>query len=111
MNSAVCATEHDVSPEAAIAAVRNHDGPVVIDLDETLYLRNSTEDFIDSARPRVPALVIMAILDALRPWRWTGGEPTRDAWRVRAIMLFMPWTLWRWRRHVTDLAAHFRNTA
>jgi hypothetical protein len=67
-------TEHDVSPEMVIAAIRSYDGPILLDLDETLYLRNSTEDFIDSARPRLLALILMCFLDLVKPWRWTGGE-------------------------------------
>ena len=38
-------------PDPVIEAILTHRGPVLLDLDETLYLRNSTEDFIDSARP------------------------------------------------------------
>ncbi len=37
-----------------------HRGPVLIDLDETLYLRNSTEDFIDCAHPALAALLLNA---------------------------------------------------
>ena len=43
--------QHDASPDAALAAVCAHEGPLFVDFDETLYLRNSTEDFIDCARP------------------------------------------------------------
>jgi len=43
--------QYDASPDAALTAIRTHEGPVLVDFDETLYLRNSTEDFIDCARP------------------------------------------------------------
>lgn len=102
-------TAHDVSPEAAIRAIQDHDGPVLLDLDETLYLRNSTEDFIDSAYPRLLALLLMRILDILKPWRWTGGEATRDVWRVRLISICLPWTRNRWRSRVVELAQSFTN--
>ena len=75
----------ECAPAAAIAAVQAHVGPILVDLDETLYLLNTTEDFIDSAKPGVLALILMRGLDILKPWRFTGGETTRDAWRVRAI--------------------------
>lgn len=105
MNAAAGVTLYDAPPEAAIAAVSDYDGPVLVDLDETLYLRNSTEDFIDSARPGLPALVVLRLLDLVAPWRWTGGEPSRDVWRVRTIMLLFPWTIAVWRRRVVKLAA------
>lgn len=100
---------HDVTPQTAIEAVRQHDGPLLLDLDETLYLRNSTEDFIDESRPRLPALVLLRALEIIRPWRWTGGDATRDVWRVRLILLLFPWTLGRWQRSVAGLAARFAN--
>ena len=102
-------TLHDVAPEAAIAALCSHDGPVLLDLDETLYFRNSTEDFIDSARPGTLALLLLRFLDLLMPWRWTGGESTRDVWRVRLITLFFPWITKRWRHRVGHLAETYGN--
>ena len=102
-------TPHDASPEVAIGAIRAYGGPLLLDLDETLYLRNSTEDFIDSARPRLPALLLMRLLDAIKPWRWTGGDATRDVWRVRAVSLFFPWIGSGWKRRVAGLAGDFTN--
>ncbi|HTE92517.1 MAG TPA: haloacid dehalogenase-like hydrolase [Bradyrhizobium sp.] len=109
MRCAVVITPHDVSPETAIGAIRDHGGPVLLDLDETLYLRNSTEDFIDSARPCLPALLLMRMLDVIQPWRWTGGEATRDVWRVRLISICFPWTGNRWNNRVAGLAKNFAN--
>jgi hypothetical protein len=82
---------------------------VLIDLDETLYLRNSTEDFIDCARPALVALLLMRMLDVIRPWRWSGGDRTRDVWRVRCILLFFPWTRSVWAKRVASLAASAAN--
>lgn len=107
----VDATPHDVSAEQALAAVVGHRGLMLLDLDETLYLRNSTEDFIDTARPRTLALLLLRLLDALRPWRWTGGAVTRDDWRVRLISSCFPATVTRWRREVSVLAARHGNAA
>jgi len=109
MNAAHVITPHDASPETAIGAILDFGGPVLLDLDETLYLRNSTEDFIDSARPRLPALLLMRMLDVIRPWRWTGGETTRDVWRVRFISICFPWTGNRWKNRVVGLAKNFTN--
>lgn len=102
-------SRHDVTPQAALQAVEDHVGPVLVDLDETLYLRNSTEDFIDCARPAVLALILLRMLDALRPWQLTGGEPTRDVWRLGLIAAFFPWTMLLWRWRVAGLAARHAN--
>ncbi|MEY2654829.1 MAG: hypothetical protein RLZZ524_1857 [Pseudomonadota bacterium] len=103
------ATPHDTSVEQALLAIGRHRGLLLLDLDETLYLRNSTEDFIDTARPRTLALLLLRLLDALRPWRWTGGAVTRDAWRVRLILSCFPATAARWRREVDGLARRHGN--
>ena len=109
MSSADFGTPHDVAPELAIAAILAHDGPILLDLDETLYLGNSTEDFLDTARPGLLALLLMRMLDVVKPWRWTGGEATRDVWRVRLVSAFLPGTERFWKRRVGDLAARFAN--
>jgi haloacid dehalogenase-like hydrolase len=103
------ACHYEASPDAALAAVRAHAGPLLIDLDETLYLRNSTEDFIDCVRPGVLGLLLLRVIDALKPWRLTGGINTRDTWRVCAISTFFPWTHWRWRANVPFLAERYVN--
>ncbi|WP_353475865.1 haloacid dehalogenase-like hydrolase (plasmid) [Salipiger sp. H15] len=99
------------TPEEALALLRGCDGPVILDLDETLYLRNSTEDFIDTARPRLPAFALLRMIELARPWRWTGGPVTRDSWRICGILLLFPWTRLLWRRRVRALAADHANAA
>src|ERR1700680_807846 len=100
---------HHTEPEAALEAVVHHDGPLLLDLDETAYLRNSTEDFLDTARPGLPALLLLRLLDAFRPWRWTGGELTRDLWRVCLVITLIPWIWMLRRRRVKSLGAQFAN--
>jgi hypothetical protein len=106
MSNAPC--QYDASPDATLAAVRAHEGPVVVDLDETLYLCNSTEDFIDCAWPGLLALLLLRVLDVLKPWRLTGID-TRDVWRVCAISTFLPWTHRRWRAKVPFFAERHVN--
>src|ERR1700759_3932982 len=88
-----------VSEQEALGWAASYDGPVIVDLDETLYLQNSTADFINCAVPGVVALLLLKCLDLIAPWRWTGGRSTRDNWRVRLVMAVLPWTLARWRSH------------
>jgi hypothetical protein len=109
MTIAVQCSAYDAGPDEAIEAIGQHDGPLFVDLDETLYLGNSTEDYLNLACPALLALLILRALDALRPWRWTGGESTRDTWRIIAIRTLLPWTQWRWHRHVGRLAAEYCN--
>jgi phosphoserine phosphatase len=109
MDVAIQNSSYDASPTETLEAIGHHDGPLFVDLDETLYLRNSTEDFINLAVPSLAALLILRTLDVLRPWRWTGGDFTRDTWRIRAIRTLLPWTQWRWRMHVGRLAAQYGN--
>jgi hypothetical protein len=56
MRSSPATCPYDASPDFTIAAIGAHEGPLLVDLDETLYLRNSTEDFIDCAWPGLLAL-------------------------------------------------------
>lgn len=108
VSATVSRRPHEQSPSSALAALRAHPGPAIIDLDETLYLRNSTEDFLDCARPALLALLLLRLLDVLRPWTLSGHN-TRDTWRVCAISIFFPWTIWRWRRNTTACAEAYVN--
>jgi hypothetical protein len=49
---------YDAPAEAALEAVRTHPGPMLIDLDETLYLRNFNQRLLRRGRYRTrsPAL-------------------------------------------------------
>jgi hypothetical protein len=80
-----------------------------VDLDETLCLSNSTEDFIDLARPALLAILLLRLSEIVQTWRISGGPSTRDVWRVQLIRLFFPWTIWRWRSAVPRLAQDFAN--
>lgn len=103
-------TLHDALPADAITAIRGFDGLLLVDLDETVYLSNSTEDFIDCAWPGFLAALLLGLLERARPWRWSSGAPTRDVWRVRLILLFFPWTTGRWRQRIPELCRDFNNT-
>ncbi|MEQ8968559.1 MAG: hypothetical protein RID91_22260 [Azospirillaceae bacterium] len=101
--------------DAALAA--RPDAPVVVDLDGTLLLRNSTECFLDAARPRLLAALILKAIDVAKPWRLlpAGGGSRSFAWRdplrVWAITLLMPWTWWLWRRRGAPAARRALNAA
>lgn len=104
-------TPYDCSPEEGLQAVAQHQGPLWVDLDETLYLHNSTADFLSHAWPGPLAFLLVKLVDLVGPWRLTGGAATRDSWRVAAVIVLMPWTLSHWRRRTGSLAARGTNAA
>lgn len=92
-----------VEPNALAAAMTPaRDRLLVVDFDETLWLRNSTEEFLASVRPVIVAASVLWLLDRLRPWRIIGGrsgaEIYKDWMRVLAVSLIAPWSLRVWER-------------
>jgi len=97
--------------EAAIAErVAAHSGPIIVDLDETLYLRNSTEEFIGLAVPSILAAYLLRFLDLASPWRFIGGPKCRDNWRILLVLILFPWTYLRWKKHCQNTVPKFINT-
>ena len=106
MEQAVAATADDletVDPEA----------PLILDFDETFWLRNSTEAFLDSVRPAWPAALLLAFLDLARPWRLLPGPEKDHVWRdwlrVLCVVVLFPWSLGRWRQIARTLGPQWRN--
>lgn len=83
---------------------------LIVDFDETLWLRNSTEEFLNSVRPRFLAALVLQILGFVRPWRFVrNGQHYRDWIRVLAVQVVAPWSLWRWRRKAAELGPRYVN--
>ena len=85
---------------------------VIVDFDETLWLRNSTEEFLSSVRPRFLAAMVLQVLGFIRPWKLLQrGSPNhyRDWIRVLAVLTIAPWSLWLWRRRAADLGPRLVN--
>ncbi|OQB43464.1 MAG: hypothetical protein BWY09_00165 [Candidatus Hydrogenedentes bacterium ADurb.Bin179] len=74
---------------------------VILDFDHTLYLGNSTEDFLSAARPGFVAYLLVLFSDFIVAFSgrrgWCRPERWRDYMRVCAVTLLMPWTWWWWR--------------
>lgn len=100
---------HVTTEAAVLDLVRATDRPIIVDLDETLFLRNSTEEFLALARPALFAEVVLRTLNRIKPWRWSGGDSTKDSWRVILISLLFPWTYRRWRRVCAKEVPQFVN--
>lgn len=95
-----------------IAAVPEHT-PILVDFDETLLLRNSTEEYLNSLQPRFIAVIFLLLLEKLKPWSWLPGirPEARDWLRVVLATLFFPWTLLLWQKRARQFADTYSNLA
>ena len=98
---------------AVSAAVARPHSTVLVDFDETLWLRSSTETYLDTLRPRVLAVPLLTALDVLRPWALLPGDRRRfvyrDWLRVLVASVLLPWSLLRWRRIAPGLGRRWQN--
>lgn len=90
----------------AIEAIQcaTKENPIIVDFDETLFLRNSTEEYLSSVYPRTAGALFLRVVKVLKPWRYLPvrfrlESTSRDWLLVVAVTLLFPWTLlvWRWR--------------
>lgn len=74
---------------------------IILDFDETLFLRNSTEEYLNTIKPAILGYLVLRILDKLKPWNWLPksiqGNESRDWVRVTVATIFFPWTLLLWK--------------
>lgn len=88
--------------------------PIIVDLDETLFLRNSTQEYLDTLRPRILGYLLLTLLNFLKPWNWLPGKikgkVSQDWVKIFVATLLFPWTviLWQWR--AKELAQAYGNT-
>ncbi len=85
---------------------------ILLDFDETLFLRNSTEEYLRTVKPQALAALILLALNRLKPWTWwvkTNSHALRDWCRVVVMTLLFPWTLLLWRRRARSLSGEFTN--
>ncbi|AFZ04121.1 haloacid dehalogenase-like hydrolase [Calothrix sp. PCC 6303] len=87
---------------------------IILDFDETLLLRNSTEEYLNIIQPRPIAAILLIILDAVKPWRFLpkkiATETSRDWIRVLLVTIIFPWNILLWRSHAQKLAETSINT-
>jgi len=88
--------------------------PILVDLDETLFLLNSTEEYLNTLQPRVLGWLLLTLLNFIKPWNWLPGEikgeVSRDWIRVVVATLLFPWTLILWQSRAKQLAQTYANT-
>ena len=106
-----------VDQQAALNAIKNatENTSVIIDFDETLLLRNSTAEYINSIRPRLVGFILLIILKVFRPWAWLPkpfrGDKIRDWFLVVIPTILLPWTLFLWQKKAVKLAQDHGNSA
>jgi len=101
------ANQSQVSPDDQVLnAVQNaaKDSPIIVDFDETLFLRNSTQAYLGSIYPRPLGAAFLIVTKAIKPWRFFPGpfktnNISKDWLLVIAATLLFPWTVivWHWR--------------
>lgn len=103
----------DSSTAIAVIANATKNNPIILDFDETLLLRNSTAEYINSFRPRLLGLLIVICLKIIRPWSWLPkpfrGDKTRDWFLVTIPTILLPWTIFLWQQRAKKLAANYGN--
>ncbi len=88
--------------------------PILVDFDETLFLRNSTEEYLSAIKPRILAMLVLRILEYLRPWNVVFGRDKgaklRDWMRVLLMSVLFPWSFLAWPARAKRLARTHENT-
>lgn len=88
-------------------------GRIYLDFDHTLFLWNSTEAFLNEARPSgvlAPLLKLVSGLVSGKRLGRNGYFVWRDAVRIAIVLLLSPWTLSRFRKAAPEIFARERNT-
>lgn len=102
------------SPEQTIEQIESSDDDTVwlVDFDETLWLRNSSETFLATIKPSLLVAIVVQLLAMLRPWVWLGkqdSEHYRETLRLRVIMKLFPKARQQWLAHAKKLGPQFVN--
>lgn len=89
------------------------DTTVIVDFDHTLFLSNSTEEYLNLIKPRWLVALVLTALDFLKPWRIFRFEKSdfiyRDHFRVLIATLLFPWIIPMWKRRAASIATEFKN--
>lgn len=87
---------------------------LILDFDHTLFLSNSTEEYLACAQPAILTSLVLALIEGLKPWRLFPGDDLRfiyrDAIRVLVITVLFPWTFLVWKLKAKRLASEHANS-
>lgn len=87
--------------------------PIIVDFDETLFLRNSTAEYLNSLQPRLIGLLLLRAITFIQPWKLltkkTESAKARDWFLVFLTTLLMPWNLILWQNKARCMAKEYNN--
>lgn len=87
--------------------------PLILDFDETLWLRNSTEEFLHAMRPSGRERRVLALIERYGPWRLARRRDRRTHWRdwmrIASMVRLRPGGLAAWDRGCSGLAMRHVN--
>ena len=106
----------EISYENVFLAIESatQDNPVIVDFDETLFLRNSTQAYLESIYTRPLGMLFLLVVKALKPWRFLPAplnrkDVSRDWFLVMGATILFPWTLLVWQKRAESLAQQYCN--
>ncbi|GAB4527669.1 MAG: hypothetical protein Tsb0014_08580 [Pleurocapsa sp.] len=86
---------------------------IIVDFDETIFLRNSTSEYLNSLQPRLLGALVLRLLNHVQPWYWLPapfkGEKSRDWLLIVTTTLLFPWTMLFWQKKAKKLGEAFGN--
>ena len=101
--------------DACVGEISCDSDVLIVDFDHTLFLSNSTEEYLDTAFPAPASAFVLALIDWLKPWSLFPGEKKRfvyrDAIRVFLISLLFPWTYFIYLLKARKLVKKYLNPA
>ncbi|MEL6816714.1 MAG: hypothetical protein AAFP03_18190, partial [Cyanobacteria bacterium J06598_3] len=108
--------QSSITPAQTLQAIKSAGAgtSIILDFDETLFLRNSTEAYLNSVYPRSLGAATLVAFKAIKPWRWFPARfkdesISRDWFLVVAMTLLFPWTLLLWPWRAKKLAHSYAN--
>ena len=103
-------SQHEIVNSISEASANN---PVIVDFDETLLLRNSTAEYLNSLQPRLIGSLLLKVIAFLKPWklfaRSSEEGAARDWFLVVISTVLMPWTLLFWPKVARDIGLKHTN--
>ena len=87
--------------------------PVIVDFDETLFLLNSSAEYLNSLQPRFLAAIILKFLSFIKPWRFllksSKDSEVRDWFLIIFMTLLFPWNIFLWQKTAKKFAQKYSN--
>ena len=86
---------------------------ILVDFDETLLLRNSTAEYLNSLKPRLLGALLLKIIYLIKPWQWIKKiklrKPSEDWFLVFFTTILMPWNIFLWSAKAQKMAKQYSN--